>query len=227
MPRGTVRAFITIILVAFPIGYLIAAQTPPSLVISSLFLLVAFYFEARKGGHDRINKMLKDLRKPEKTDETDQKKPLYLPKYTVRLILILLLIVVLLINMFGPQITIEATSSLIELLLIIFLFILGTFVRAIGLGREKKKIIAFVHGLPDYSSMSKYELLEKVMGRKPSWWKQKGKNILSFITLIAVIVALICYTFAIEPALLNLGFIALTLPETLLLFINVYYGLRD
>ena len=98
MPRGTVRAFITLLLVAFPIGYLLAAQTPPSLVISSLFLLVAFYFEARKGGQDRINRVLKEVRKPEKFDEADQKKPLYLPKYTVRLILILLLMVILLIN---------------------------------------------------------------------------------------------------------------------------------
>jgi len=170
---------------------------------------------------------LKEVRKPEKYDEVEQKKPLYLPKYSVRLILILLLVVILLINTFGPQVTIESTSSLIELLLIIFLFIIGTFFRAIGLGREKKKVISFVHGLPDYNSMSKYELLEKVVERAPSWWKQKGKNILSFIALISVIVALLCYTFNIVPVIVNLGFISLTLPESLLLFINVYYGLRD
>jgi len=48
MPRGTVRAYIAIIVVAFPFNYLIVNQEIPRVVTSAIFILVAFYFETRR-----------------------------------------------------------------------------------------------------------------------------------------------------------------------------------
>ncbi|MHA1414356.1 MAG: hypothetical protein ACTSO4_17295, partial [Promethearchaeota archaeon] len=49
MPRGTVRALITIIIVSFPLNYLIIDKAVPSPITNAIFVLVAFYFDARKG----------------------------------------------------------------------------------------------------------------------------------------------------------------------------------
>ncbi len=48
MPRGTVRALNTIMIVAFPFGYLLTGDAIPSLIVNVIFVVVAFYFEARR-----------------------------------------------------------------------------------------------------------------------------------------------------------------------------------
>ncbi len=108
MPRGTVRALITISIVTFPFMYLITGGSVPSLVVNAIFILVAFYFEARKGGQDKVNRIIKLIAEERKTEvpEEQQLKPLYLPKYTVRIVLILALALMVLANL-----QIEATNT--------------------------------------------------------------------------------------------------------------------
>ncbi|MFX0141121.1 MAG: hypothetical protein ACFFDN_46210, partial [Candidatus Hodarchaeota archaeon] len=49
MPRGTVRALIAITIVAFPFGYIISGvEKIPPLIVNIIFVVVAFYFEARR-----------------------------------------------------------------------------------------------------------------------------------------------------------------------------------
>ncbi|MHA1497440.1 MAG: hypothetical protein ACTSRT_07805 [Promethearchaeota archaeon] len=56
MPRGTVRALITLMVVAFPFNYLLISSTIPVEISNALFILVAFYFEARKSGKKKWNR---------------------------------------------------------------------------------------------------------------------------------------------------------------------------
>ena len=229
MPRGTVRALITIMVVAFPFNYLITEQEIPAYITSSIFILVAFYFEARKGGQDRINRIFQHIKNFKKAEQTEKKswKPLYLPKYSVRILLIVILALMVLINTFGPNVPIQATNTLAEIFLIIFLFWIGTLIRIIGQNREKKKINTEIESMENFRNMSKYEIFEKLVEEKPSWWKRTGNSIFSVFTLIIVIIALFMYTIDWNPLSIAITVFPLTIRQIMLLFVNVYYGLRD
>ena len=77
------------------------------------------------------------------------------------------------------------------------------------------------------ASLSDAEIIEKLM-LEPSWWKRTGKNILSIIVLIVVIVALICYSYNLNYIIVTLvGTNDITVVGLMLMLINVYYGFRD
>lgn len=91
MPRGTVRALITIMIVAFPFGYLMVGEQIPGLIINTIFIVVAFYFEARRGEKEKLMQIVKELKGPDLSlEDKEEKKPLYLPKYTVRVSLVVM-----------------------------------------------------------------------------------------------------------------------------------------
>ncbi|MHA2287316.1 MAG: hypothetical protein ACXABG_00890, partial [Promethearchaeota archaeon] len=100
MPRGTVRAIITLMIVLFPFTYIMWDSQIPSEVVNTIFILVAFYFEARKSEDSRL-KIIAEIKNPEKAAEEKRNavKPLYLPKYTVRVSLMIILIVYYLIDL--------------------------------------------------------------------------------------------------------------------------------
>ncbi len=227
-PRGTVRAIITIMVVAFPFNYLLTNQEIPSMITNSIFFLVAFYFEARKTGEDKI-KLIKEIRNPEKyAEETKkEKKPLYLPKYSVRFLLVVLLIATVIINFYGPKVPFEVTNTILDILVLVIVFFIGTLFRSIGLSRQKKKMKKKIELIPDYQSLSKYEILEKIETRKPSLWKKSWRNLISILTFAAVTTGLMFYTFNLDYTLPLFGLFELSLREMLLLFINAYYGFRD
>ncbi len=230
MPRGTVRAMITILIVSFPFSFILIGEDIPGLIINAIFIVVAFYFEARKPGQDRMKSLIKEIKNPDKYDleVRKEKKPLYLPKYTVRFTIITLLASIVILNALGPTVPFEATNTLVDILLILALYIVGGFFRGIGVLREKGKLKSKIIQMENYQSLSKYEILEKLEKlEKPSWWKQKGKNFLSIMTLTSVVTALICYTINWDLILLTLPFYEFSLRETLLLFISVYYGFRE
>lgn len=227
MPQGTVRALITIMIVAFPFSYLIFNVEVPSMILNAIFLLIAFYFESRRDGEEKIKKLVKKIQHPEEYVGKKEWKPLYLPKYSVRCILILLIILILIVNLLGPNIPFESTNTLVELLVIIFIFVIGTFFREIGDLREKKKVRGKVESIEGYKSLSKYEIMEKVLDQKPSWWKQKGNSLVSILTLAAVMLALVCFTIEWDYIIFTLPIYEFSLRETLLLAISLYYGLRD
>ncbi len=229
MPRGTVRAIITIMVVAFPFTYLISSQEVPGLITNTIFILVAFYFESRKGGQDRVNRIFQHIKDFRKAEETEKKswKPLYLPKYSVRILLILILALIVLINTYLPNSSFVAINTLADIFIIIVLFWIGTFIRIISQSREKKKINTEIQAMENAQNMSKYEIFEKLVEEKPSWWKKQGNSILSVLILGIVIIALFMYTFNLSVPLITLPFISIPLQDSLLLMINVYYGLRD
>ena len=143
MPRGTVRAFVTLLIVAFPFNYLIFIQEVPRLIINVIFVAVAFYFQTRKGQkEEEVRQIVHEVKNPIKIHDElkKQKKPLYLPKYSVRTLLFTMLIVILIWNTLGPQLAFRATETLIDLVLIVGLFSLGRLLRYIGFLRKNKQI---------------------------------------------------------------------------------------
>lgn len=231
LPRGSIRALITILIVAFPFNYLIRENPVPipGLIVNTIFIVTAFYFEARKPSEEKLKRIIKEITKPEKFKEEEKKlkKPLYLPKYSVRISLLILLISFILIDTYSVQFPFVATNTFVDLILIIGLYIIGSLIRGISVRRSKVKIKEEVESMKDYQTLSKYEIIEKIMDEKPSWWMQKGKSFASLTVLVAVIVALMSYTIAWDMNLLILGFYTFTLRQTLLLLVSVYYGFRD
>ncbi|MFX1275933.1 MAG: hypothetical protein ACFFAT_12880 [Promethearchaeota archaeon] len=228
MPRGTVRALITILIVAFPFTYLLSGQTVPGLIINAIFVVVAFYFETRRGSKDKLH-VIRDIKYPEETKTRDEidKEPLYLPKYSVRIMLVSMLVLILIINTFGPKVPFEITNTLYDILIIVVLFIIGTIFRAIKNSREKKRLTGQITSIDNYKSLSEFEILINIEKQVKSWWELKGKNILSIITFIAVVISLICYTIGTDLIVAILPIYEFSLRETLLLLISVYYGFRD
>ena len=141
MPRGTVRGLSTILLVAFPFGYILSDKDIPSLIVNVIFVVVAFYFEARRSEHDKIKDIVEEMKRPDLLiqDSKKVKMPLYLPRYSVRIILISMLFITLLANYLGPRVDFEVTNTIFDLLIIVILFIIGASFRAILNSREKKK----------------------------------------------------------------------------------------
>ncbi len=229
MPRGTVRAFITLLIISFPFNYLLTGEEIPSLIINAIFILVAFYFQARKSGKDKLKRIIKQIKNPEKYVAKEEKKPLYLPKFSVRVLLLIMLTAIIIINIFRPTVPFESTitNTLVDLLIIICLFVVGAFFRGIGNYREKKKIKNQIINMRDYQSLTKYEILENLIDEKPSWWRQKGKSFLSMLILLAAITSLLCYTVNWDYSVGITSFFELSFRETLLLLINLYYGFRD
>jgi hypothetical protein len=227
-PRGTIRAIITLMVIAFPFNYLFANLEIPSMVTNSIFFLVAFYFEARKTGEEQL-KLIKEIRNPEKyiEEKKKEKKPLYLPKYSVRIMLVLLLVAIVIINFYGPNVPFEITNTILDILVLVCFFFIGMIFRSMGLSRKKKKLKKQIEMIPDYQTLSKYEILEKIKAKKPSSWEKTWKNLISILTFGAVTTGLILFTLDLDVSVPLFGLFNLSLREALLLIINAYYGFRD
>ncbi|MFW9902492.1 MAG: hypothetical protein ACFFDY_14595, partial [Candidatus Thorarchaeota archaeon] len=91
--------------------------------------------------------------------------------------------------------------------------------------REMKRIKEDIANMD--ASLSQAQIIEKLM-LEPNWWKRTGKNILSIIVLIVVVIALLCYSFRWDYVITTLiGTYNITVIGLLLLLINAYYGFRD
>jgi hypothetical protein len=224
MPRGTVRAIITLMVVSFPFTYIIANSQIPSEIVNTIFILVAFYFEARKGEDSRL-KIIEGVKDTDEVSEEKRrtKKPLYLPKYSVRILLMILLIVFYLIDVFVQPISLELTNTLIDILVIAVLYFIGTFFRALVKIFQKNKLKDQIEEIPNYLELSKYDILEKLDEQKRGGITHVGKNSFSIIVFIAVTVALFLFTVDIDLILI----FDVSLRRALLLLINLYYGFRD
>ena len=106
-----------------------------------------------------------------------EKKPLYLPKYTVRVFLVFMLILIQILIFINPSISFTQSNTLADVLLMIGLFIIGASFRSIIKLREKNNIREKVQNMD--ASLSDAEIIEKLMSEEQSWFKKEGKNLLS------------------------------------------------
>ncbi|MFX0076869.1 MAG: hypothetical protein ACFE96_15600 [Candidatus Hermodarchaeota archaeon] len=224
MPRGTVRAIITIMIVLFPFKFIFENTQIPSEIINAIFLLVAFYYEARKGEGSRL-KFIAEIINPEKAIKEKKKdiKPLYLPKYTVRISLLVILLVYYIIDLIFQNISLELTNTLIDILVIAILYFIGTFFRAIVNLWSKKKLRKQIEAIPNYKELSKYDILEKLDKKRRGGVSNVSKSIFSILVFLAVTTALLFFEADIDFVLI----FNLSLRRSLLLLINIYYGFRD
>lgn len=224
MPRGTIRAIITLMIVLFPFTYIIWPAQIPSEIISSIFILVAFYFEARKG-EDYTLKIIAEVKNPEKAAEEKRKTmlPLYLPKYSVRISLLIVLVIYYLIDIFVQNISLELTNTLIDILIIAILYFVGTFFRAIGQVWHKKKLKKQIEAISNYKELSKYVILEKLNENKRGGVNNVFKSIFSILVFVAITTSLLFFTANTDITLI----FNVSLRRALLLLINLYYGFRD
>lgn len=230
MPRGSIRALIAIMVVAFPFSYLLEGSEIPSAILSAIFILVAFYFDSRKSIHEEYKELIMQIRDPVqfKVQKKKMKYPLYLPRYSVRTSLIIMLITIIIMNFYGPNVPFEIMNTFVDILLMISFFILGALFRRILNYRENKKTKKQITlKLSEEDSISDEKMIDYLSKLHPSWWNTKGKNCFSIITLIAIVSALFCYTINIDYEVGELIFYNITLRATLFLFINIYYGFRE
>ena len=127
----------------------------------------------------------------------------------------------------GPNVSFESTNTLLDILIIISSYIVGAFFRNISVSREKKRLKKQIEKIENYQSLSKYEIIEKLIDQEPTWLKQKSSNFLSLLTLTTVITSLLLFTFDLDYKFQILTLFTVSLREALLLLINVYYGFRD
>jgi hypothetical protein len=170
------------------------------------------------------------VKHPEEAEEEKgkEKHPLYIPKYSVRSLLVLMLASILYVNFYGPNVPFEITNTLIDIFIVIVFFIIGSIFRRIGSGGEERKlksrIMTKLKETPTISDIAMVKYLEK---QESSWFQKASKNFVSILTLLAILVALAMYTIDLDYDLLILPLYAFTVRSTLFLMINVYYGFRE
>jgi hypothetical protein len=134
MPEGTIRAWLAIVIVSMPFTFFWRNEPVPSLVASMVFATIAFYFGKRieKSSVQEAVMKISEERKKLSRDVL----PLYLPKYTVRAILVLL-VVLLFINTYFVISPLPAmTNTFIDFLAIIGTYVIGMLGRAIEVSRS-------------------------------------------------------------------------------------------
>ncbi len=143
----------------------------------------------------------------------------------MRFSLVAILVLIQIEIFLAPSILFQLTNTLADALIIIGLFMIGAFFRSIINVREKKRIKEQVANMD--ASLSDFEIIEKLMLKESGRWKSKGKNIISVLMVIVVVIALLCYTFKWDYTIFSSLYYNLTVVGVLLLLVNVYYGFRD
>ena len=88
-----------------------------------------------------------------------------MPKYSVRLILLLLILLIIALSIIN-QAVLYATNTIMDIILIIGLYMFGSLLRGIGVNRERKKIKEQIVNIKNLQSMSRYEIIEQLMEEK-------------------------------------------------------------
>ena len=226
MPRGTVRAIITLMVVSFPFTYLMNGTEIEGQIINAIFILAAFYFEARTSENEEIE-IAKEIKNPERHKQlkAKEKYPLYLPKYSVRIMLLIILLIIFLTNM-SLGVSFQIINTIFNILIIVILYFIGTLFQSLASYRNKNKIIKKIHTIEDYQNKSEFELYEIILNIEPSPWKRRWRSIYSLFTFGAVVTSLLLFEMDIDYLIPTFFWPSISLRSTLLLIINVYYGFR-
>lgn len=72
MPRGAIRALNTLLIVTIPFNYLFLSQEIPSMITNAIFILMAFYFQTRKSGKEKLKRIVKYVKTPKLLDQEEE-----------------------------------------------------------------------------------------------------------------------------------------------------------
>ena len=235
LPEGTVRACIALLIVTFPLNQLIMNQlfglifpiTIHEWFVNTLFVVVAFYFEAR-AYEKSIRQLLKEVKDPAKYKKTRNEMPLYWPRFTVRITIFSLLILTTVLvsaGVFSGTLDFSSTSSvLIELIFIVFFFIIGLLIRRFHQSQLKRKIRRRL-GKHEGSHDELIEVLEE-KERKNG---RITETFLAFIMLTVLLSVLLFYTLDWDYNLFFIPFINIQVSVRMgmILLLNLYFGYRQ
>jgi uncharacterized protein YneF (UPF0154 family) len=218
LPKGTIRATLSLYLITFAFGYLLVSEPIPSIIISSVFVVMAFYFEKRSDKRT-TEEMFKKIKNPEKIAKIW--KPLYLPKYSVRITLLTILTTMIIYNKLGPDLVFVSSTTLLDLFVIIVLFIFGMIIGGIGTLWKKRRLKKYIKSNPNISLDS---LLEKFPDEEDSS-NTKGNSLMSMLTYVAIVTSIVFFIIDFDWTY-DLILFTFSLRQTLMFMLNVYFGFR-
>ncbi|MBN2157213.1 MAG: hypothetical protein JW776_14305 [Candidatus Lokiarchaeota archaeon] len=234
LPEGTVRACIALLIVTFPLNQLILYELFPSLFpitiqqwyISTLFVVVAFYFEAR-AFEKSIPQLLKEIKDPAKYVQTRNELPLYFPRFTVRIILFSLLILTVVLTglgVFSETLEFSSTNTITELIFIVFFFIIGLIFRRIHQKQLKRKIQTRLR-----EHEGTHEELIEILEEQERKIGRVTEGFLAILMLSVLIIVLIFYTINWNRDLffIPLVNVQVSLRMGMILLFNLYFGYRQ
>ncbi|MHA1733488.1 MAG: hypothetical protein ACTSU5_16185 [Promethearchaeota archaeon] len=225
LPAGTIRAYLSILIIAFPFNYLTITNSDiPGTIATAIFVVVAFYF-GRRMKSKSVEEIVREIKHPD--DLTLKKKadelPMYFPKYTVRLILVSLIVSFAVVNSLTLSRDLVQTNTSFDLLVTIAFFVLGTIARGVVQANLKKKVEQKV-----LSSTAPEEELVKALEKDQEGADSKSDKFMSVLALFTTIFSLVLFTGGWDLTLaLFGGTLNISLREISLLVLNAYFGYRS
>ncbi len=220
MPEGTIRAWLAIVIVSIPFTFFWRNEPVPSLVASMVFATIAFYFGKRiekSSVQEAVMKISEERKK-----QTRDKLPMYLPKYTVRIILVLLVVLLFINSYFVTRPLPAMTNMFIDILAIIGSYVIGMLGRATEVSAAKHKIL-------DRMNKKGQSLQQATQELEPEL-RVKTKRIgaaAAYIVCAALIVVMVLYAFDAPIDIPLFAGLSLPLRETLFVYVNFYFGFRQ
>ncbi len=220
MPEGTIRAWLAIVIVSMPFMFFWFNVPVPSIVASMVFATLAFYFGKRieKSSVQEAVMQISDGRKKVSKDVL----PMYLPKYSVRAILVLLVVALFINSYFVTSPLPTATNTFIDILAIVGAYVLGMAGRAIEVSAAKHKIL-------DRMKKKGQSLQQATQELEPEL-RVKTKRLgaaAAYLVCAALIIAMVLYTLNIQINLPLVAGLSFPLREAIFMYVNAYFGFRQ
>jgi hypothetical protein len=220
MPEGTIRAFLAIVIVSLPFTFFWRNEPVPSIVANMVFVIIAFYFEKRieKTSVKEAVMQISEERKKLTRDEL----PLYLPKYSVRAILVLLVLILFINSYLVTNVFPTGINTFVDILAMVSSFVVGMLGRSIEVSAAKHKILKRV----EKTGQSLQQVTQEL--EKESRLKAKRIGaIAAYLVCAALIIAMFLYTANVSIDIPLVAGLSLPLRETLFMSVNTYFGFRQ
>jgi small-conductance mechanosensitive channel len=220
LPEGTVRAFLAIIVVSLPLTFIWLNIKIPIIVSNIVFLVTAFYFEKRSQ-RQTAKEVAKDIQQPIPETSRDV-LPMYWHKYSVRILLVTMIIVLFIFSQFGPEQLIDARYTIVNLLIMIFSFVLGLAGKRVETSYTTRKI-------KKYAKKRNITPLEAAKDLELKLKKQslQFESAFAVIVIFAVLMSLFMFTFNLDIPIIIPGVVPISVTENLLQLLSVYFGFRQ
>ncbi len=220
MPEGTIRAWLAIVIVSMPFTFFWRNEPVPSLVASMVFATIAFYFGKRIEKNSVKEAVMQISEKQKKL--TRDVLPLYLPKYTVRAMLVLLVVLLFINSYFVTSPVTTATNVFVDILAIVGSYVLGMLGRAIEVSAAKHKILGQMNKKGQSLQQATQELEPELRVKT----KRLGAAA-AYLVCAALIIAMVLYTFDVPLDIPIVGGLFLPLREVIFIYVNAYFGFRQ
>jgi hypothetical protein len=220
MPEGTIRAFLAIVIVSLPFTFFWRNEPVPSIVSNMVFATIAFYFEKRiektsvKEAVMQISEERKKL--------TRNVLPLYVPKYTVRALLVLLVVVLFINSIFVTSPFPAVTNTFIDILAVFGSFVLGILGRAIEVSAAKHKILK----VTEKTGKSLQQVTQELEKESRVQAKRIGA-LAAYLVCAALVIVMVLYTVDIPIEIPIAAGLSFPLREAIFMFVNFYFGFRQ